>query len=44
MKELINKFKQIVCKHENHTGWFIGMTHFECPKCGKLVKMKKTKQ
>ncbi len=37
---MITFIKQLFCKHENHTGWFVGMTHYGCPKCEKLVKIK----
>ena len=30
---------KIFCRHENHTGYFIGMEEFECPKCGNYVKL-----
>jgi len=35
-----NWLKQLFCKHENHIGWFVGMTHFKCHKCDKRVKIK----
>ena len=37
---MVKFIKYLFCKHENTTGWFVGMTHFKCKKCNHEIKVK----